>query len=83
MADERQRCTTCHFSYAGDVTDDDLRVRGWLVYDGKSVTSKPLHVRTCPPCQEKGARSLKRYASKRQRAALRRAAAQQQSLPLE
>lgn len=36
---------------------DALRVRGWLVYDGKSQTGKELHVRICPACQRKGARS--------------------------
>lgn len=34
-------------------SDDGLRARGWLVYDGESMTGQPLHVRLCPSCQRK------------------------------
>ncbi len=37
-------------------SDDALRARGWLVYDGLSVTNEPLHVRICPACQRKATR---------------------------
>lgn len=35
-------------------SDDGLRVRGWLVFDGRSETGKELHVRVCPDCRRKG-----------------------------
>jgi hypothetical protein len=38
-------------------SDDRLRVRGWHVYDGTSFTGRPMHVRICPACQRKEARS--------------------------
>jgi hypothetical protein len=37
-------------------SDDQLRVLGWLVFDGLSVTGEPLHVRVCPACQRKEAK---------------------------
>lgn len=45
-----QACHKC-----GRITegcDDELRVRGWLVYDGVSMASRPLYVRVCPTCQQ-------------------------------
>lgn len=69
---ERQRCTGCGFLVGAAPTDDDLRVRGWLVYDGESLTGKPLHVRQCPLCQEKSAKALsRRSATARRKASLR------------
>ena len=35
---------------------DTLRVVGWTIYDGQSITGQTLHVRICPACQ-KGPRS--------------------------
>lgn len=32
---------------------DALRVAGWIVFDGPSVTGKHLHVRICRACKEK------------------------------
>ena len=32
---------------------DGLRVRGWTVFNGESVTGKKLKVRLCPACQRK------------------------------
>ena len=46
QACERRECGT-----ELKASDDELRVRGWLVYNGRSVTGKPLHVRICPTCQ--------------------------------
>jgi len=40
------RCLT-----AAELTDDGLRVLGWIVYDGRSFTGKELHVRICPACK--------------------------------
>lgn len=48
-----QGCDRCAWSRVR-ATDDQLRVRGWIVYDGPSWTGKDLHVRVCPPCQQKG-----------------------------
>lgn len=47
-----QDCDRCAWSRVG-ASDQGLRVRGWLVYDGLSVTGKPLRVRICPACQER------------------------------
>ena len=44
-----QMCGTCGVQTLG--CDEALRIRGWLVYDGVSMTSHPLHVRVCPTCQ--------------------------------
>ena len=51
---EHQACEKC--LTAAWASDDGLRVRGWLVYDGLSLTNEPLHVRICQPCQRKAAR---------------------------
>lgn len=50
-------------------SDETLRVLGWLVYDGTSQTSQPLHVRRCPACQRSGKgepTALPRLAAARQ-----------------
>lgn len=39
-------------------SDEGLRVRGWLVYDGESLTGQPLHVRLCPACQRRLKREM-------------------------
>lgn len=39
-------------------SDEGLRVRGWLVYDGESQTGQPLHVRLCPSCQRRLKREI-------------------------
>jgi hypothetical protein len=52
---EHQACDGC--LTGAWASDDALRVRGWLVFDGLSVTNEPLHVRICPACQRKGART--------------------------
>jgi len=44
-----QDCQRC--SSEVNATDDQLRVLGWLVYNGRSMTGKRLHVRICPNCQ--------------------------------
>lgn len=46
---EAQACDRC--SGTAWASNDALRVRGWLVYDGHSMTGQPLHVRICPTCQ--------------------------------
>lgn len=52
---EHQACDRC--LRGAWVSNDTLRVRGWLVFDGPSVTGKQLHHRVCPACQRKGTRS--------------------------
>jgi hypothetical protein len=52
---EHQACDQCLIG--AWASDDRLRVRGWIVFDGPSVTGKKLHVRVCPACQRKGQRS--------------------------
>jgi hypothetical protein len=49
---EHQACDRC--LTAAWASDDGLRARGWMVFDGDSQTGKPLRVRICPPCQRKG-----------------------------
>lgn len=51
-AREHQACDCC--LTAAWASDDALRVRGWLVFDGPSFTGKHIHTRVCPPCQRKG-----------------------------
>jgi hypothetical protein len=46
---EHQACEKCLIG--AWASDDGLRARGWLVYDGLSCTNEPLHVRICLPCQ--------------------------------
>jgi hypothetical protein len=53
-AREHQACDRCLIG--AWASNDGLRVRGWLVYDGPSVTGKELHNRVCPACQRKGAK---------------------------
>lgn len=48
---EHQACDQCLIG--AWASDSALRVRGWLVYDGLSVTGEPLHVRICPTCQRR------------------------------
>jgi len=50
---EEQGCSRCDRPPVR-ATNDQLRARDWVVFDGKSVTGKDLHVRVCPPCQQKG-----------------------------
>ncbi len=52
---KHQACDKCLIG--AWASDDRLRVRGWIAYDGTSVTSKELHIRICPACQKKGTRS--------------------------
>lgn len=51
---EHQACEQCLIG--AWASDDGLRVRGWLVYDGLSLTNEPLHVRICGACQRKATR---------------------------
>lgn len=60
---EHQACGDCLIG--AWASDDALRVRGWLVYDGTSLTGQPLHVRTCPACQREGAKKLARRPARR------------------
>jgi len=46
---EHQACDRC--LVGAWASNDRLRARGWLVYDGTSQTGKELHVRICPKCQ--------------------------------
>jgi hypothetical protein len=46
---EHQACDCC--CVAAWASSDALYVRGWIVYDGKSLTGKPLKVRICPACR--------------------------------
>lgn len=32
-------------------TVDQLRIRGWVAYNGQSFTGKPMEVRLCPVCR--------------------------------
>lgn len=34
-----------------NASDNRLRVLGWMVYNGRSMTGKRLHIRICPTCQ--------------------------------
>ena len=45
---ERQGCDRCPAAVVASV--DGLRVRGWIAFDGVSLTGKPLKVRICPAC---------------------------------
>jgi hypothetical protein len=49
---QHQACDRC--LTGAWASNDALRVRGWVVYDGTSFTGKPLNVRVCPTCQRKG-----------------------------
>lgn len=51
---EHQACDTCLIG--AWASDDALRVRGWQVYDGVSMTDRRLRVRICPACQRKAAK---------------------------
>lgn len=44
-----QLCNLCPATVR--LSDDGLRVLGWIVYDGQSITGKTLRVRICPTCQ--------------------------------
>jgi hypothetical protein len=44
-----QQCGSCTASVAA--TMDDMRVRGWIAYDGTSLTGQALAVRICPACR--------------------------------
>lgn len=50
-----QACDDCE--YLAWASDDALRVRGWLVFDGDSEAGLPLHIRVCPKCQRKRVRT--------------------------
>lgn len=53
-ADPRREHQACDICLIGAwASDDALRVRGWLVYDGLSQTGVPLHVRICPACMRR------------------------------
>jgi hypothetical protein len=56
-----QACDLC--IARAHASDDELRVRGWQVYDGTSFTGKPLNVRICPACRDAAcdARDAARY----------------------
>lgn len=45
-----QTCDACGRTV--HAADDSLRVRGWIVFDGVSVTGKPLRVRLCNYCRK-------------------------------
>lgn len=49
-----QRCDRC--LSVSRLTDDGLRVGGWIVFDGFSLTGRPMRVRICPLCR-RGPRS--------------------------
>ena len=49
-----QACDQCLM--LTEASDDGLRVRGWVAYNGTSWTGRRLRVRICPACQVKGAR---------------------------
>lgn len=55
---EHQACDDC--LTAAWASNDGLRVRGWLVFDGESQTGQPLHVRKCPACQREGAKQMQK-----------------------
>lgn len=46
---KHQACDKCLIG--AWASDDVLWARGWVVFDGPSVTGKPLHVRVCPNCK--------------------------------
>jgi hypothetical protein len=48
-AREHQACDIC--LTGAWASNDALRVRGWAVYDGQSLTGKPLKARICPACR--------------------------------
>lgn len=48
---KHQACDRCLLG--AWASDDVLRARGWIVFDGKSVTGRDLHVRICPDCRRK------------------------------
>lgn len=50
--EEMHLCDLC--PAAAMASADALRVIGWVVFDGKSVTGKDLHVRICRACRRKG-----------------------------
>lgn len=41
-----QDCQRCQAEV--NASDDQLRVLGWMVYNGRSMTGKPMRVRICP-----------------------------------
>jgi hypothetical protein len=49
---EDQTCDECRTEVHASI--DELRVQGWVAFDGPSVTAKDLHVRLCPACRRKG-----------------------------
>lgn len=51
-ARKSQACDRCLTAIR--TSDDGLRVRGWMVYNGRSQTGKLLHIRICPTCKSKG-----------------------------
>lgn len=52
---EHQACDRC--LGGAWASNDALRARGWLVYNGTSQNGRPLNVRVCPACQRKETRS--------------------------
>ncbi len=70
-----QECDDCE--YLAWASDDALRVRGWLVFDGDAESGQPLHIRVCPACQRKRARE-QRATEQRYRELARRALQLQQ-----
>ena len=44
-----QTCDRC--GAPQHASDDELRVSGWVAFDGHSATRKELHVRICPRCK--------------------------------
>lgn len=51
-ADDHQACDNC--LTAAWASRDTLRVRGWIIFDGTTLTGRALQVRICPTCQRKG-----------------------------
>lgn len=66
---KHQACDDCLIG--AWASDDALRVRGWLVFDGKSETGQPLHVRKCPACQRRGADEMQKSGKARRTASPR------------
>lgn len=70
-----QECDDCE--YLAWASDDALRVRGWLVYDGTTEGGQPATTRVCPKCQRKRVR-VQQLTERQHQEAVRRALAQMQ-----
>lgn len=63
-AREVQICSTC--DRTAWASDDGLRVRNWLVYDGTSQTGRKITLRMCTQCQREGRARMARRTVGRQ-----------------